>query len=184
MKCFGSARVQKILEDIKILNGQNFEIKDKCYEYVQAEMKKLNNPYILLAYKFVLYNNGIQDQTEDYDFYKYLKTLNNAFEYSFPISENEKITIKVDLFNPFLNFEKGIIDPKWHLLVSCFTYIDAALNHDNEYSEAIRKKTGWTAKKKIFFSCASLNEWVEELAMQADLKKMESKTDEINAISC
>lgn len=74
MKCFGSARVQKILEDIKILNGQNFEIKDKCYEYVQAEMKKLNNPYILLAYKFVLYNNGIQDQTEDYDFYKYLKS--------------------------------------------------------------------------------------------------------------
>ena len=76
--------MQKILEDIKILNGQNFEIKDKCYEYVQAEMKKLNNPYILLAYKFVLYNNGIQDQTEDYDFYKYLKTLNNTSSGSNP----------------------------------------------------------------------------------------------------
>lgn len=160
-KYFGSESIVKILSLISKTEQFSLDTKSNCYELIKRDVDNLNNPYVLLAYKFVLYNNGIEDDTADYMFYNKLKEMDDNLEYSFPISENDVRKVRVDIFNPFIDFRNGIIDPKWHLLISCFAYIDVVYNCDSE--KEIQCKVGWSDHKRICFRSKSIQEWIKEL---------------------
>ena len=120
------------------------------------------NPYRLLAYKFLWYGQDGSDETGDYYFYKYLTSCNG--KYTFPMSNDDSITIEMDLLNPFYDKDNGIINPKWHLFVSLLAYIDAAFNHDdNGDAEKIKSKNNWTERyKHVIIRNNVLKTWMEE----------------------
>ena len=66
------------------------------------------------------------------------------------------------MLNPFLDEEEGVINPKWHFLVSFLAYIDVALNHQSELSEKIISRKKWK-NKRVVFSCKSLKKWAKQL---------------------
>lgn len=141
---------------------------DKCTETMNLLEKESSvaNPYRLLAYKFLWYEKGGSDKTGDYYFYKYLTSCNG--KYTFPMSNDDSITIEMDLLNPFYDKDNGIINPKWHLFVSLLAYIDSAFNHDdNGDAEKIKSKNNWTERyKHVIIRNKVLKVWMEEAKIE------------------
>ena len=159
--------------DIILLYSHGTKVKElgECAETL-AEIEKErigregNNPYIALAKKIIEYKKGTIEDCEDWYFYKYLDSLENKKLYRFPLQNGEYIEIGIDLLEPFYDESKEIIDPRWHLLVSYYAYIDAAFNHpENVYSQKILEKTGWTTRKPLrrnFSNNKVLDAWMSE----------------------
>lgn len=142
--------------------NQTTTLSDICEDMAKKDLITINNPYILLAYKFLWYESGGKDETGDYYFYKYLKERKDNNSYSYP-TKTGTIEVSVELFKPFSDLNKGVVNPRWHLLVSHYAYIDAAFNHpNNEYAKNIAKLNGWK-RKNTNFSCKSLKQWISEL---------------------
>ena len=107
------------------------------------------NPYRLLAEKFQKYNSGEDgsENDDDWNFYKYLKSLKDKKHYNFPKEDGTYITVDIDLLNPIDKSAKLVegngkvtefIDPKWYLVVAYYAYKDAKFNHtDNEFASKI-----------------------------------------------
>ena len=102
------------------------------------------------------YENSIEtceESVDDYWFYLYLKQLTKdgeEIEYTFPMKEGNDLIVKVKPLSPYIKINgENYIDPKWHLLVSKYMYIDAAFNHqDKEINQKILELTGWGKLKK------------------------------------
>lgn len=147
-------------------SGKIKPLKD-CTEtiFLLKKENKSCNPYIKLANNFLRYEEGIKEDTGDWYFYKYLKTLDNDKTYNFPLKNGEFIDVEVDLFKPFDPELQDLVNPQWHLLVSSYAYIDAAFNHmDNIYAQKINEKNHWTSRKPIIknFRNKSLSMWMKE----------------------
>ncbi len=135
----------------------------ECIETIAIykEEKPRDNQYRFLAENFKKYkaNNKYTEETDDWYFYKYLESLDNHHQYKFPLENGDFITVNIGLLNPYES-ETGIINPRWHLLVSWFAYMDAAYNHfDNEYASKIMYIK---AKPNTPCHCKSLKKWEEE----------------------
>lgn len=158
------------------INNEKKKLSKECKAQIKKDMGDLNNPYVLLAYKFLWYNAGGEDNTGDWFFYKYLKSLGYKDHYEFPTKEGN-ITVNVKLFEPFVNQKEGIINPRWHFLVSFYAYLDAAFNHpDKKFAKDIAVKNSWYAagtkcpddsdekiwkRKTTYFNCKSLKMWLD-----------------------
>lgn len=61
------------------------------------------------------------------------------------MKDKKDLIIKVKPLNPCVKIEgKYYIDPKWHVHVSKYIYIDAAFNHQEEkINQKILELTGW-----------------------------------------
>lgn len=141
------------IETIKLLETENAD----------------NNEYKKLAENFVKYENRLEkdsEESDDWYFYKYLKSLGYDEKYIFPLKDGGKVEAKVYLFKPFDSDLKNSVNPLWHLLISYYGYIDAAFNHnDNEYAKKITEKNGWKISKPItkeFKNNKVLFEWMKE----------------------
>lgn len=117
----------------------------KCYK----NEKLKSNPYREVAENFERYEkNKVIEESADYYFYKYLKSLGKQDEYSFPLEDGCMVTAEVDLFSPYeeiYNQEK-MIKPQWHLLVAYYAYLDVAYNH---VDSQILEYTTWKQKQLI-----------------------------------
>ena len=134
-----------------------------CKETIELykRERKNGNPYRELAEDFEAYKKGKKEDKSNWYFYKYLESLDNKMQYQFPLDKGGTVTINVDFLNPYSNEVEGMIDPKWHLLVSYYAYKDAAYNHmDNEYANQITAITNDLYRK---FRCKTLSSWMIEV---------------------
>lgn len=168
-KTFKKSDGQQFFDEVETLikqssNGNVRPLKD-CPNTISSYKKenKSSHEYRELAFKFKQYCEGVNDESADYYFYKYLKSLKKENEYEFPLKNDRVVTAKVDIFNPFeiINGEE-IIKPQWHLLIAAYAYLDVAYNHPE--SEVL-ERTGWDNKQLIIDwkgKNNTINTWLEE----------------------
>lgn len=151
----------------KLINDINHSQKklEECTETIKIlkEEKDKDNPYKTLGRVFELYKQGACEDNADWYFYKYLECLENKDKYVLPIGDKDIIEVKINILNPFIeiNGEK-LLNPRWHLFVSVFAYIDAMYNHpNNDYAKKIIEKTGHPSGK-INIRCKSLLTYIQE----------------------
>lgn len=94
-------------------------------------------------------------------------SLENKNQYSFSIDKT-KIIVDIDVLNPFIEIDDTndkiqIINPKWHLIISYYAYIDAMTNHDeNIFAKKIKEMPGHPSNKFSTIKCKSLSKWIQE----------------------
>ena len=176
IKVFDS--VQSIIKACSSSDIKPLEQCDRTIDRYLSEQAK-NHPYRQLAERFITFNDlwkryGIdfiksnkQCICEDKLFYSFLRNrkTGNDKEYEFPLKDGGIVTGKVDIYNPFVEVEyqgeiKSVVDPKWHILIANYAYIDAAFNYQND----IKELAGWTDRKPIKrrFSNNVINVWMDE----------------------
>lgn len=143
---------------------------DECVETKKLleKEKKAYNPYIELSENFLKYEKGETEDSGDWYFYKYLKSLGKENVYVFPLEDGNYVIAKVDLFKPYDSLT-NLLNPQWHLLVANYAYIDAAFNHNDDiYVSKIRKKNKWIKNKRVlkFFTNKVLSEWMKEAIIE------------------
>lgn len=159
-KDFSHQEIEKYIKPKK-------ELED-CKETIKLliEEKEKNNPYILLARMFELYEQKAEEEHADYYFYKYLKSLGIEEQYTFSVG-GKKVVVPINVFNPYVEIKKGkniikLVNPQWHLMIAYYAYIDAMYNHaDNEDAMKIIKMPGHPSGR-FGIRCKSLNKWLEE----------------------
>lgn len=140
----------------------NLKPLSKCKETLDLYTKEnIRDDYRVLAKKFKKFNEGYVDDTSDYYFYKYLKSLNDQMHYVFPLKKGGYIKVEVDLLHPYDYELKDIVNPKWHLIVAYYAYKDAAFNHEDDENAA--KITGINKYLRKKFRCSTLRRWMEEV---------------------
>ncbi len=138
----------------------------------EYQKRKNNNPYLELAEDIIRYKeNGVEEEKDNYYFYLYLQELTKKQEeitYDFPLKDNDKVSVTVKPLEPFVEINgREYVNPKWHLLVSYYMYIDAAFNH----VENIREFPDWKNVKRkgdnpFEFNNIVFNTWKEEQGIQ------------------
>lgn len=139
------------------------------------------NPYISLAKAFEKYEQGIEEDNENYYFYQYLQPYKKMNGYIF-VNKEREITItlndiepKIDIFNPFVEIEyidnnkrekRRVVHPQWHLIISFYAFNDAIKNHkENEFVKKMLKESG-CPKGNYNIKCNSLNNWIKEAFLE------------------
>ena len=137
---------------------------EECTETLKLlkQESSCDNPYQLLARVFELYKQGSKEEHADWYFYKYLESFEDHEKYIFRIDEKD-IEVEIDTLNPFVEIDGvKLIDPRWHLFISLYAYVDAMYNHpDNEYAKKIKEKPGRPSGRTTF-NCKSLKKYIEE----------------------
>ena len=155
------------VRDIIVLYKSEKGLKNlrECPNTIEAYKKEdiRSNPYRRLADNFLKYEDdaSIKENNEDYYFYKYLKSLSDDTEYDFPLKNGEFISVEINLFKPYESISDKVIivHPRWHLLVSCYAYIDVIYNHCDDI---FQKKTSINPPLRKKYYCKSMNIWMDE----------------------
>lgn len=141
---------------------------EECTETLKLLKKEssCNNPYQLLGRVFELYKQGSCEPHADWYFYKYLEGLKDPKKYIFRIDE-EDIEVIIDTLNPFVEVDGDkLIDPRWHLFISLYAYVDAMYNHrDNDFAKKIIEMPGCPSGRTTF-NCKSLKKYIEEASIE------------------
>lgn len=154
---------EKLINDV---NNSQKKLEDctKTIKLLKEENDK-DNPYKTLGRVFELYKQGACEDNADWYFYKYLESLEGRDKYIFPINEKKKVEVKIEIFNPFIeiNGEK-LLNPRWHLFIALFAYIDAMYNHpNNDDAKKIIGKAGHPSGR-INIRCKSLLTYIKEVS--------------------
>ena len=155
------------VEDIinKYKNKVNLKELKQCTETIKAYQKEnvRKNTYRSVADNFVKYKNDklLTENIDDYYFYMYLKNLPDITKYKFPLKKGDFLTVNIDMLEPYewISDNEKIIHPRWHLLVSCYAYIDAKYNHS--YDEFAKKISGRLKLQKKY-PCKTMKIWMSE----------------------
>lgn len=145
-------KARKYIEEIYYADKSLEECKNTLQEIIkESKNRRGSNEYLTFAERIMKYKNDsniCEEFVDDYWFYLYLKQFTKdkeEIEYTFPMKDKKDLIIKVKPLNPYVEIEgKYYIDPKWHVLVSKYIYIDAAFNHQEEkINQKILELTGW-----------------------------------------
>lgn len=155
------------VEDIinRYKNEMNLKELKQCTETIKAYQKEdvRKNTYRNVASNFTKYENdeSISENNDDYYFYMYLKNLPDTKKYKFPLKKGDFLTVDIDVLKPYewISDNEKIIHPRWHLLVSCYAYIDARYNHSYD---KFAKEISSTFKLKKSYPCKTMKTWMKE----------------------
>ena len=142
-----------------------------CSNTIEQYKKEVydSNAYRKLADDFIKYSHGEQDDSDNYYFFEFLKSLKNDKKYSFPRENGTYYDAEINLFSPYCEVKLNgeiikMVHPRWHLIVSLCAWVESVNNHpEDENVKQIIEKNG---KKKLLginnYTNKVLKVWLEE----------------------